>query len=107
MPKLPVSPPSSASSLEELRLSKLRQLRALQRLKAERHRNAAQVWLENPAGWAEKHIDLGGGLAAYQRAAMGTLAERRRLALRSPHGAGKTATAALVVLWFALTREAT
>src|SRR5262245_60066379 len=107
MPKSPVSPPGSVSSLEQLRLSKLHQLRSLQRLKAERDAQAAQAWLEDPAGWAEKHIDLGGGLAGYQRQAMTTLAKEHRLALRKPHGAGGTATAGLVVLWFAITREAT
>lgn len=89
-----------------MRLSKLHQLRDLHRLKAERQRQAAALWHDDPAGWAEHHVDLGGGLASYQRQAMATLAQRRRVALRSPHGAGKTAIAALVVLWFATTREA-
>lgn len=63
-------------------------------------------WRDDPAGWATTHIDLGGGLAPYQEAALTSLARDRRVALRSPHGVGKTTTAALAVLWFSLTREA-
>ena len=50
----------------------------------------------------------GGGFAAapYQLHALAALEKCRKLALRSPHGAGKTTTAAWGVLWFAITREA-
>ena len=47
----------------------------------------------------------GGGLAPYQAEILSTLAAHRRITVRAPHGAGKTMTAALAVLWFALTRE--
>lgn len=102
MPKLPACPPSSVSSLEQLRLAKLSQLRDLQVL---RDRRAAALYQDDPATWVATYIDLGDGLADYQQQAMTTLAQRRRVALRSPHGAGKTTTAALLVIWFALTRE--
>jgi hypothetical protein len=45
------------------------------------------------------------GPTEYQRAIFRKLPESKRLAVRSLHGAGKTATSAIVVLWFALTRD--
>jgi hypothetical protein len=41
----------------------------------------------------------------YQEEILAELPARRRVAVRGPHGLGKTALAAWVVLWFALTRE--
>lgn len=64
-------------------------------------------WLHNPDRWVDDCIDFGtGGLAPYQREVMGQIVPRRRVAVRAPHGTGKTTTVALVVLWFAITREA-
>ncbi len=40
-----------------------------------------------------------------EREILREIVERRRVAVRSPHGSGKTALAAWVVLWFALTRD--
>jgi len=45
------------------------------------------------------------GLAEYQGEICDRLIERRRVAVRGPHGLGKTALAAILILWFALTRE--
>ena len=50
--------------------------------------------------WAE-----GEGPTPYQLEVLKELPTRRRAAIRSPHGSGKTALAAWVVLWFALTRD--
>ena len=47
----------------------------------------------------------GEGPTAYQRRTLREIPKRRRIAVRSPHGSGKTALAAWLVLWFALTRE--
>jgi hypothetical protein len=65
-------------------------------------------WLYDPARWADDCIDFGpdGGLAGYQRQTMADLVEKRRVAVRAPHGTGKTTTVAIVVLWFATTRNA-
>lgn len=58
------------------------------------------------AGFARECIDWGGhDLSDYQAEAMRLLVKHRRLSLRGPHGLGKTAIAAIVVLWFALTRD--
>lgn len=63
-------------------------------------------WLYDPARWVSDCIDFGpGSLAPYQREVMDRLVQQRRVAVRAPHGTGKTSTVALVVLWFALTRE--
>lgn len=64
-------------------------------------------YLHNPVGWAGAFIDWHGpGLAAYQAEVLEVLPEKRRVAVRGPHGLGKTTTNALTVLWFATTREA-
>lgn len=43
--------------------------------------------------------------APYQREILTRLVERKRVCVRSPHGAGKTAATAWAILWFALTRD--
>lgn len=48
----------------------------------------------------------GEGLAEYQDEALAELPVRRRVAVRGPHGLGKTTVAALAVLWYGLTRDA-
>lgn len=67
-----------------------------------------QRWFSDPALFARECIDwpAGAELLPYQAEALGALVDKRRVASRSPHGAGKTSTAALAILWFALTRDA-
>ena len=48
----------------------------------------------------------GEGPTPYQLEVLRQLPRERRLALRGPHSLGKTALAAWIVVWFALTREA-
>ena len=64
-------------------------------------------WHDDPAGFARDavHWPTGEGLAGYQAAVLDAVASHRRVAVRSPRGAGKTTTAALLVLWHALTRD--
>lgn len=45
------------------------------------------------------------GLTDYQRECMGKLVDEKRIAVRGPHGLGKTASNALLVIWFAITRD--
>lgn len=45
------------------------------------------------------------GLTPYQDDILNLLIERGRVAVRGPHGLGKTAIQAILVLWFALTRD--
>lgn len=50
--------------------------------------------------WAE-----GEGPSAYQRELLRAITSHRRISVRGPHGLGKTAFAAWVILWFALTHD--
>lgn len=59
------------------------------------------------AGFAAECIQwqAGKGMTAYQFECMRELVTSKRVCLRGPHGLGKTALAAICVLWFALTRD--
>ena len=46
------------------------------------------------------------GLAPYQREIIAAVPDKMRVAVRGPRGLGKSALAALTILWFALTRDA-
>lgn len=61
----------------------------------------------DPAGFARDCIEWpeGEGLTPYQEEILRKLVRDRKLAVRGPHGLGKTAIAAIVVHWFALTRD--
>lgn len=48
----------------------------------------------------------GKSLTSYQAEILGELPTRRRVAVRGPHGLGKSSLAAITVLWFATTRDA-
>lgn len=65
-------------------------------------------FLYDPAGWVAEYVEfpVGQQLTAYQSEALTAVPRKRRIALRGPHALGKTTIAALVVLWFAVTREA-
>lgn len=61
-----------------------------------------------PADFARDFIrwPAGKSLIDYQADALDALVANHRLAVRGPHGLGKTTTEALAILWFAITREA-
>lgn len=65
-------------------------------------------WHDDPVGFARECISWPEGLelAPYQADVLAGVAQHRRMAVRSLHGVGKTTTAALLVLWFAVTRDA-
>lgn len=68
----------------------------------------AERYLYRPVEWAVDCIDWGDteGLTAYQNKGLAALIEHQRVALRGPHGLGKTTEAAITVWWFATTRNA-
>lgn len=72
----------------------------------ERERASARYG-RDPATFALECIDWGEGegLADYQLEILEEFTTRRRVAVRGPHGLGKTALAAILVLWFANTRD--
>jgi len=61
----------------------------------------------DPAGFVENCIEFptGSHPAVYQLDSLQRLAHNHRLAVRGPHGLGKTAMAAWAVWWFALTND--
>jgi hypothetical protein len=76
-------------------------------------RRGAAAYLHDPLGFVDNcvrfpagHDGEPGGLTPYQRENFQQLEQQRRLAVRGPHGLGKTTTNALAVHWFALTRDA-
>ena len=70
----------------------------------ERYFDDPASYLVDCVNWPMEH-ELQGP-AEYQLEAAGELVESLRVAMRGGRGLGKTALAALLVLWFALTREA-
>lgn len=87
-------------------LDRLRYLRDLQRRAAQVHKGVARYY-HDPVAFAADCIDWrGDGLTDYQQDIIGELPQRKRAAVRGPHGLGKSAISAVTVLWFALTRDA-
>lgn len=74
----------------------------------ERRMQAVERYMYDPAGWARDCIDWDddGGMTPYQGDILDAIPRERRVAARGPHGLGKSTTAALAVLWFAITRDA-
>lgn len=101
----------SSNSWAAAKLERLRHLQALQaeqgRRRAERAAQISRRYLYDPVAWAHDCIDwpARSGLAEYQGEILDALARRRRVAVRGPHGLGKTTLAGLVVLWFSTTRD--
>ena len=93
-------------SAAETRLERLRYLRDLKRQQAQVKHDVARYY-DDPLGFAADCIDWRSeGLTAYQQEIIGSLSERKRTAVRGPHGLGKSTIAAVTVLWFALTSDA-
>jgi hypothetical protein len=65
-------------------------------------------YLYDPVGFARDLIfwKPGQGLVDYQQGILQDLVDHRRVAVRGPHGLGKTGIVGIAVLWFALTRDA-
>jgi hypothetical protein len=66
------------------------------------------AYRDDPAGFVQDCIrwEPGRGATDYQLDNLRALPVHKRVAVRGPHGLGKTAENAWVVLWFALTRDA-
>lgn len=94
------------NSLAQQKLEKLRRLKELQD-ELSKMSAGATAYYHDPVGFARECINWGNReLAPYQADIMETLQKDHRLAVRAPRGTGKSATSALVVLWFAITRDA-
>ena len=70
-------------------------------------RDTRPSWYGDPVAFAVEcvHWPEGQSLAPYQAEIMRAVPENRRVSARGPHGLGKSALAALLILWFALSRE--
>lgn len=66
-------------------------------------------YFDDPAGFMRDCIDWSrsktNGLYDYQSEIVGAVVDNDRISVRGPHGLGKTAIMALLLLWFALTRD--
>jgi len=73
----------------------------------DKYESFKDAYWSNPVGFARDCIDWrsDGGLAVYQEDAISHLPEQKRVTVRGPHGLGKTTIAAIIILWFALTRD--
>lgn len=71
-------------------------------------RRGASVYFRDPVGFSRDCFawNVEEHLADYQNETLQDLNDERRVAVRGPHGLGKTTTKAHALLWFALTREA-
>lgn len=94
--------------VEWTRLDYLKHLESLQVLEAAHAQEEARRYLHDPAAWAADCIRWPEGktLAPYQVAAFDDLIRHKRLAMRGPHGLGKSTSMAVLVLWFAVTSSA-
>lgn len=87
---------------------KVTRLLELRRQVAEaKQRKIRSRYYDDPAGFACDCIrwDDGEGLTDYQTDILSAVPREKRVALRGPHGLGKTTIAAFLVLWFAITRD--
>lgn len=66
-----------------------------------------RLYWDDPAGFARDCLVWADdqGCVDYQLDVLGSLVKHHRVAVRGPHGLGKTALASWVILWFALTRD--
>jgi hypothetical protein len=80
---------------------------AARELAAEAARARLARYREDPALFAAECLTWapGEGPADYQLEILRELPRRRRVAVRGPHGLGKSGVAAWAILWFALTRD--
>lgn len=89
------------------RIAVIEEIQALRGQRDQMAQEKAARYLHDPAAWARDCIDWPEGqhLAPYQAETMHELPRRKRIAKRGPHGLGKSTEMALLVLWFALTRD--
>ena len=67
-------------------------------------RSRLSRWMASPQAWVDECVPST-TLAGYQREVLAALPGKKRVALRGPHGLGKSYLGALLVNWFATTRD--
>ena len=103
-------PPSPTSSQESLALRAIyRELKPteVEDFEPSTYSLFQERFWSDPVGFVHHCINWseGNGSEEYQDDVLSRLVEYKRECVRSLHGAGKTATAAWAILWFALTRD--
>lgn len=74
-------------------IAKLRQLRELKVKEQQQQAEGARQYLNDPVGWIERFVKWGDGeghLTDYQAEIVAELPRRKRVAVRGPHGLGKS-----------------
>jgi hypothetical protein len=66
-------------------------------------RTKLKRWWSSPGQWADDCLSV--SLSGYQREVLDALPARHRVAVRGPHGLGKSFMGAVLVNWFATTRD--
>lgn len=66
-------------------------------------RSRLSRWMESPRQWADDCLRV--SLPAYQAEVLDALPKHKRVALRGPHGLGKSFLGAFLVNWFSTTRN--
>ena len=99
------------TSLANLSLENLKQIDNHTKIELDKLLSSYSVFQEtyyyDPVGFAQDCIDWskGDSLTDYQIEILNNLIKYKRVCIRSPHGVGKSAAAAIAILWFALTRD--
>lgn len=91
---------ASAAVYDELPKAALRVAARTKHKKPSPYRDRPDLWALECIDWRE-----GDGPAPYQLDVLSKIMEHKRIAVRAPHGAGKTALESWVLLWFATTRD--
>jgi hypothetical protein len=96
-----------AQAIQE-QIARLQRLRHLKTREREQEAQDARRYMYDPVGWISRYLlwRPGQGLTDYQAEIADSLPKKKRVAVRGPHGLGKSGLSATVVLWFANTREA-
>ena len=95
-------------TLAEQELVALEELENLKSKLAAIRGKGVAAYVHDPVGFIRDCVKFkpGQGLTEYQAEIIGDLPRVKRIAVRGPRGLGKSTTASLVVLWFAITRDA-
>ena len=98
----------SPGSLATQELAALEELAALKARLAKIRGKGVAGYYNDPVGFMNNCVKFrkDQGLAPYQVEIIGDLPRVKRIAVRGPRGLGKSCLASMVVLWFAVTRDA-
>ena len=66
-------------------------------------RSRLKRWTDSPTAWGKDCLNV--KLSGYQSEVLDALSVKKRVAVRGPHGLGKSFMGALLVNWFATTRD--